>query len=113
MSSFRPLLCAATICSLIVAPLYLSAQDSSLLPARVDSIAAAVLASTGVPSATVAVVMHGQLAYAQAYGAAKLDPHMAATRDMQYGIGSISKQFTAACVLLLQQEGKLALDDPV
>jgi CubicO group peptidase (beta-lactamase class C family) len=32
---------------------------------------------------------------------------------MRYGIGSISKQFTAACVLLLQQEGKLSVDDPV
>jgi len=72
-----------------------------------------VLASTGVPSATVAVVTHGKLAYAQAYGAAKLEPRVAATPDMQYGIGSISKQFTAACVLLLQQEGKLSLDDKV
>lgn len=113
MTSLRPLLSAATLCSLVIAPLCLRAQDSSLLPARVDSIAAAVLASTGVPSATVAVVIHGQLAYAQAYGAAKLEPHTAATRDMQYGIGSISKQFTAASVLLLQQEGKLKLDDPV
>jgi CubicO group peptidase (beta-lactamase class C family) len=79
----------------------------------VDSIATAVLASTGVPSATVAVVTHGQLAYAQAYGSAKLAPRVAATPDMRYGIGSISKQFTAATVLLLQQEGKLSLDDPV
>ena len=83
------------------------------LSARVDSIANAVLASTGVPSATVAVVTHGKLAYAQAYGAAKLEPRVAATPDMRYGIGSISKQFTAACVLLLQQEGKLSLDDKV
>ena len=83
------------------------------LSARVDSIAAAVLASTGVPSATVAVVTHGKLAYAQAYGAAKLEPRLAATPDMQYGIGSISKQFTAACVLLLQQDGKLSLDDKI
>jgi D-alanyl-D-alanine carboxypeptidase len=83
------------------------------LSARVDSIASAVLASTGVPSATVAVVTHGKLAYAQAYGAAKLEPRVAATPDMQYGIGSISKQFTAACVLLLQQDGKLSLDDKV
>ena len=83
------------------------------LSARVDSIANAVLASTGVPSATVAVVTHGTLAYAQAYGAAKLEPRVAATPDMRYGIGSISKQFTAACVLLLQQEGKLSLDDKV
>ena len=83
------------------------------LSARVDSIANAVLTSTGVPSATVAVVSHGKLAYAQAYGAAKLEPRVAATPDMQYGIGSISKQFTAACVLLLQQDGKLSLDDKI
>ena len=83
------------------------------LSTRVDSIAAAVLASTGVPSATIAVVTHGKLAYAQAYGAAKLEPRLAATPDMQYGIGSISKQFTAACVLMLQQDGKLSLDDKV
>jgi D-alanyl-D-alanine carboxypeptidase len=83
------------------------------LASRVDSVAAAVLASTGVPSATVAVVTHGRLAYAQAYGAARLEPRVAATPAMRYGIGSISKQFTAACVLILQQEGKLKLDDPV
>jgi D-alanyl-D-alanine carboxypeptidase len=102
------------LAALAAAPALAQAQDASAkLSANVDSIANAVLASTGVPSATVAVVMHGQLAYAQAYGAAKLDPHVAATPDMRYGIGSISKQFTAACVLLLQQDGKLKLDDPV
>jgi D-alanyl-D-alanine carboxypeptidase len=83
------------------------------LPAKVDSIATQVLRSTGVPSATVAVVTHGTLAYAKAYGSAKLDPAVAATPDMRYAIGSISKQFTAAAILLLQQEGKLSLDDPV
>jgi D-alanyl-D-alanine carboxypeptidase len=102
------------LAALAAAPALAQAQDASAkLSANVDLIANVVLASTGVPSATVAVVMHGQLAYAQAYGAAKLDPHVAATPDMRYGIGSISKQFTAACVLLLQQDGKLKLDDPV
>ena len=96
---------------MLAAPAALSAQGS--LPARVDSIATAVLASTGVPSASVAVVTHGTLAYAHAYGNAKLDPRTPATTEMRYGIGSISKQFTAAAVLLLQQEGKISLDDPV
>ena len=109
-------------CSLVLALVahlglagHVRAQSSvnQALAVRVDSIAHAVLTSTGVPSATVAVVMHGQVAYAQAYGVAKLDPRVAATPDMRYGIGSISKQFTAATVLLLQQEGKLSLDDPV
>ncbi|HVS60056.1 MAG TPA: serine hydrolase domain-containing protein, partial [Gemmatimonadaceae bacterium] len=78
-----------------------------------DSIATQVLQTTGVPSASVAVVTHGRLAYANAYGAAKLEPRVAANPDMRYAIGSISKQFTAAAILLLQQEGKLSIDDPV
>jgi D-alanyl-D-alanine carboxypeptidase len=91
-----------------------SAQTSDArLEAAVDSIASAVLQSTGVPSASVAVVQHGRLVLAKSYGSAKLDPRAPATPDMRYGIGSISKQFTAAALLLLQQEGKLRIDDPV
>ncbi|MBA3644685.1 MAG: beta-lactamase family protein [Gemmatimonadaceae bacterium] len=78
-----------------------------------DSISNAVLAATGVPSATVAVVSHGRLVYANAYGNAKLDPSVAASPSMRYALGSISKQFTASAILLLQEEGKLSLDDPV
>ncbi|HJQ54553.1 MAG TPA: serine hydrolase domain-containing protein, partial [Gemmatimonadaceae bacterium] len=80
---------------------------------RVDSLTSQILQSTGVPSATVAVVRNGQLAYANAYGMAKLEPPVRATPDMRYAIGSISKQFTAVAALLLQQDGKLKLDDPV
>src|SRR4051812_19305966 len=83
------------------------------LQRKVDSIATQVLRTTGVPSATVAVVRHGQLAYANAYGCAKLNPCVSATPDMRYAIGSISKQFTAAAILLLQEEGKLSIDDPI
>jgi CubicO group peptidase (beta-lactamase class C family) len=83
------------------------------LARQVDAIANQVLQSTGVPSASVAVVKNGRVAYANAYGAAKLDPRVAATPDLRYAIGSISKQFTAVAILLLQQEGKLRLDDPV
>lgn len=87
--------------------------SSSSLSATVDSIANAVLSSTGVPSATVAVVRHGKLEYANAYGSARLEPKQAATPELRYALGSISKQFTAAAILLLQQDGKLKLDDPV
>ena len=40
-------------------------------------------------------------------------PAVPATPQMRYSIGSISKQFCAAAILMLQQEGKLSLDDPV
>jgi len=79
----------------------------------IDAAAADVLKATGVPSASVSVVQNGKVAYVKAYGMARLDPPMPAETGMQYSIGSISKQFTAALVLLLQQDGKLKLDDPV
>jgi D-alanyl-D-alanine carboxypeptidase len=99
--------------ALPVAALFAQTPTDASLGPRVDSIAAHVLQSTGVPSASVAVVTHGQLAYAKAYGTAKLEPRVAAGADMRYAIGSISKQFTATAILLLAQDGKLSLDDPV
>ena len=87
------------------------------IKARVYRIATQVLEQTGVPSASVAVVDHGKLVYTHAYGSARIASDTAAavpaTPEMRYSIGSISKQFTAAAILLLQEEGKLTLDDPV
>jgi D-alanyl-D-alanine carboxypeptidase len=90
-----------------------AATSDAALGAKVDSIAMQVVQTTGVPSASVAVVRHGRVAYANAYGVSRIEPHVAATPDMRYAIGSVSKQFTAAAILLLQQDGKLSIDDPV
>ena len=105
-------------CSLPAPPLLrANAQPQSQLSPemqhKIDDLAAAALAKTGVPSASVAVVKDGQIAYLHAYGNARLDPQTAATPPMRYSIGSVSKQFTAASILLLQEEGKLSLDDKV
>ena len=81
--------------------------------AKIDAAAEQVLDKTGVPSASVAIVEHGAIVYTHAYGKAKLDPPVDATAAMRYSIGSISKQFTASAILLLEQEGKLSIDDPV
>jgi D-alanyl-D-alanine carboxypeptidase len=86
---------------------------SATTASGIDAAAADVLKVTGTPSASVAVVQGGKVAYVKAYGMARLDPAMAAEAGMQYSIGSISKQFTATMVLLLVQDGKLKLDDPV
>ncbi len=87
----------------------LAAQDS--FTTQVDKIATDVLAKTGAPSASVAVVRDGKIVYANAYGTANLETKMRATPRMRYSIGSISKQFTAAAILMLAEEGKLSLDD--
>jgi CubicO group peptidase (beta-lactamase class C family) len=83
------------------------------MKARVDAIAAVLMEQNGIPSASVAVVQGGKLVYTHAYGRAHIDPDKSATPEMRYSIGSISKQFTAAAVLILQEQGKLKLDDTV
>jgi CubicO group peptidase (beta-lactamase class C family) len=83
------------------------------LRAGVDRAVQEVLAATGAPSASVAIVKDGKLAHAQAYGDAKLAPKTPARPEMRYSIGSVSKQFTATAILMLAEEGKLSLDDPV
>jgi D-alanyl-D-alanine carboxypeptidase len=87
--------------------------DPKDLPANIDRIANEVLAASGVPSASVAAVSEGKIVYVHAYGNARLEPATPARPEMRYSIGSISKQLTAAAVLLLAQDGKLTLDDPV
>jgi CubicO group peptidase (beta-lactamase class C family) len=80
---------------------------------RIDTAAAEVLAKTGAASASVAIVRDGRIAYLQAYGDARLEPRLPAQPGTRYAIGSISKQFTAAALLLLEQDGKLSLDDRI
>lgn len=74
---------------------------------------AATLAAFHAPSVSVAVVENGSLAYARAFGESNLEHHTPATPETRYAVGSISKQFTAAALLLAQEQGKLSIDDKV
>ncbi len=89
------------------------APISAALREKVDTIARQALTGTGVPSVSIALVQGGAIAYLQAYGDGRIEPHTPALPSARYSIGSISKQFTAAAVLLLAEQGKLSLDDPV
>jgi len=79
----------------------------------VDSVVEEWLASSGAPSASIAIVQEGRLTYAKAYGAARLKPRVPATLATRYAIDSVSKEFTAAALLLLAEQGKLSLDDRI
>jgi D-alanyl-D-alanine carboxypeptidase len=72
-----------------------------------------ILADSGAPSVSIAIVEHRELVYAKAFGKASLEPSSAADAHTRYAVGSISKQFTAAAVLLMVEQGKLSLDDKV
>ena len=91
------------------------AGEQGLSAARrvaVDAAVNAVLERTGVPSASVALVRDRVVVHAKAYGWAQLEPKRAAQADMRYAIGSVSKQFTAIALLMLQERGALSIDDP-
>ena len=80
--------------------------------AKVDAIFAKWTNLSG-PGCSVAVGVDGRPVLAKAYGMADLEHDIKNTPDTIFEAGSVSKQFTAAAVLLLARDGKLSLDDPV
>ena len=93
------------------APLF--GQLPAAAQAAIDETAAKILAQTGVPSASIAVVAGGKIAYVRTYGNARLDPKLPARPEMRYKIASNSKQIAATAILLLAEQNKISLDDPV
>ncbi len=83
------------------------------LEARLDEMISTALAASGAPGVSVAVMQNGRTVYAKAFGKADLEQNRAATAGTRYAVGSISKQFTAAAILLAAEQGKLSLDDKV
>ena len=89
------------------------AQEQPLsLSKQIDELLAGWSRTDG-PGAAVAVVRDGKIVFQNAYGMADLERGVALTPQSAFEIGSISKQFTAMCVLLLEHDGKLALDDDI
>jgi CubicO group peptidase (beta-lactamase class C family) len=67
--------------------------------------------SQHIPGLSLAVVRAGTLLQAKGYGKASLELDAPATPSTLYGLGSNSKQFTAAAIMLLVEDGKIGLDD--
>lgn len=82
------------------------------LLARVDAIFQK-MDSTVSPGCALSVMKDGKIIYERGYGMADLDHNVAITPTTVFHVASMSKQFTAASILLLAQQGKLSLDDPV
>jgi D-alanyl-D-alanine carboxypeptidase len=77
----------------------------------VDDIVAAELKRQGIPGVSVAIVKEGTIVKAEGYGLANAELNVRATPQSVYQIGSVSKQFIAAGIMLLVQDGKMSLDD--
>jgi D-alanyl-D-alanine carboxypeptidase len=104
---------SALVAALLIATPAAAQELAPDQAAKIDAIVADALKSSGVPSASVAIVRDGRIVFAKAYG--DQGPGIAKGPDAsaKYQIASVSKQFTAAAILLLEDEGKLSLDDKV
>lgn len=87
-------------------------QTSDALATRVDQLFAE-WDQTNSPGFGLAVSRNGTLVYERGYGMANLELGVPITSASVFPVASISKQFTALCILLLVERGKLSLDDEV
>src|SRR5216684_1951974 len=71
------------------------------------------LAKPGSPGCALGVYRDGKIIYAKGYGLANIEENVPINPQSVFDIGSTSKQFTAASILLLQKQGKLAVTDDV
>ena len=65
----------------------------------------------GVPGCALGIMQDGKLVYAKGYGMANLEYNVQNSANSVFRIASTSKQFTAACIVLLAEQGKLELDN--
>ncbi len=91
-------------CALLAAP---ACSD------QVDDFVRATMEKRNIPGVAIAVVRDGKPARIQGYGLANLELEVPVTPDTIFQSGSLGKQFTAAGILLLAEDGKLKLDDPL
>ncbi len=89
------------------------ARTPATAPDAVDRFVEAEMARHHIPGVSIAVSRRGKLIKAEGYGTADLEHDIAVTPDTVFKIGSVSKQFLATGIMLLAQQGKLSIDDPV
>lgn len=90
-----------------------SSLNDSLLAKTVDGLAQSVMQEQGIPGMTIALAKNGSILYSQGYGVSDLSTQEPTQPDMIFEIGSITKQFTAALIMKLQEQGKLHVDDSI
>jgi D-alanyl-D-alanine carboxypeptidase len=91
------------------------AQPSSVVAQNnnVDDLIEAEMHKQNIPGLSLVVIKDGQIIKAKGYGLANIKLKIQAKPETIYRIASVSKQFIATGIMLLVQEGKLGLDDPI
>jgi CubicO group peptidase (beta-lactamase class C family) len=97
----------------LVAVVLLLALPAAALADPVDDFVRKQLAAARVPGLSLAVIKDGTVVKVSGYGFADLEKRIPAQPDTVFKIGSVSKQFIATGILLLVQDGRLTLNDPI
>lgn len=97
----------------VVQPPVATAMVPAINVDEVDSLIQRVVTSKRLVGLSVGVMQDGKVVLAKGYGYRSLDPKLPVTPTTMFGIGSVTKQFTCSSALLLEQEGKLSMNDPV
>ena len=98
---------------LIAAAIPLAAFSQSLNTSRIDSLAEAALKAWQAPGCAVAIIQGDRVVYQKGYGVKELGKPDPVTPKTVFAIGSTTKAFTTALLAMLNDEGRLAWDDPV
>ncbi len=80
---------------------------------RVDDYIKTALDKQKIPALSIAIVRNGEVVKARGYGLANVELNVAASPETIYQSGSVGKQFTATAVMMLVEDGKIALDDKI
>ncbi|MDH4156254.1 MAG: beta-lactamase family protein [candidate division Zixibacteria bacterium] len=107
-----PMLAALAIILSMADPSHGKEISHEEFSASVDSLLASEIIPDA-PGAAIAVIQHGKSIYRRCFGLASLEHTVPITNETVFNLASVTKQFTALAVLLLEQEGKLSLDDDI
>jgi CubicO group peptidase (beta-lactamase class C family) len=102
---------AAVVAALTVLAVQAKTPDPGSLAASIDKAASAAVAAHESPGLQVAVVKDGRVVLEKSYGSANLEQGVPVSNSSVFRVGSVTKQFTAAALLLLAEEGKVSLQD--
>lgn len=101
------------LCSVVVPSLAYAQAPARDFGPKIDAIVQKAVEAGAVPGVQVAVSVKGKVVFEKGYGFADLESETKVTPQALFRIGSVTKQFTAASILKLAEEGKLAVGDLV
>ena len=88
-------------------------QSAPIATTQVDSIIRKHIADKHIIGVSVGIMQNGKIVFTRAYGTADLETGRPVTPRTMFGIGSVTKQFTCSAVLMLEEQKKLSMRDPV